>query len=39
VRARFITLSHSFDEVVNSIVAAKTATIAEIEGDPMLAMA
>jgi SNF2 family DNA or RNA helicase len=39
VRARFITLSHSFDEVVNAIVAAKTATIAEIEGDPMLAMA
>lgn len=31
VRARFITLANSFDEVVNDIVAEKTATIASIE--------
>jgi SWI/SNF-related matrix-associated actin-dependent regulator 1 of chromatin subfamily A len=35
VRARFITLARSFDEVVNRIVAAKTAAIAQIEGAPM----
>lgn len=35
-RARFITLANSFDTVVNSIVAAKTAAIAEIEGAPIV---
>lgn len=35
VRARFITLARSFDEVVNRIVAAKTAAIAQIEGHAM----
>jgi SWI/SNF-related matrix-associated actin-dependent regulator 1 of chromatin subfamily A len=35
VRARFITLARSFDEVVNRIVAAKTAAIAQIEGFAM----
>lgn len=33
VTARFITLAKSIDESVNRIVAAKTASIAEIEGD------
>lgn len=37
VRARFITLANSLDEVVNSIVAQKTASIAEIEGHAMTA--
>lgn len=35
VRARFITLARSIDEVVNRIVAQKTAAIASIEGEPM----
>lgn len=35
VRARFITLAGSLDEVVNRIVAQKTAAIASIEGDAM----
>lgn len=35
VRARFITLSKSIDEVVNKIVAGKTAAIAQVEGDSM----
>lgn len=35
VRARFITLSNSIDEVVNTVVAQKTAAIAQIEGTPM----
>lgn len=35
VRARFITLARSFDEVVNRIVAAKTAAIAQVEGFAM----
>ena len=35
VRARFITLARSFDEVVNRVVAAKTAAIAQIEGHAM----
>lgn len=35
VRARFITLARSLDEVVNRIVAGKTAAIAEIEGFAM----
>lgn len=35
VRARFITLAKSIDEAVNRVVAAKTAAIAEIEGDSM----
>lgn len=35
VRARFITLARSFDEVVNRIVAAKTAAIAQVEGEAM----
>lgn len=35
VRARFITLARSLDEVVNRIVAEKTAAIAEIEGFSM----
>jgi SWI/SNF-related matrix-associated actin-dependent regulator 1 of chromatin subfamily A len=35
-RARFITLANSFDGVVNEIVAAKTASIAEIEGAAVL---
>jgi hypothetical protein len=34
---RFITLARSFDEVVNRIVAQKTASIAKVEGDAMLA--
>lgn len=37
VTARFITLSNSIDEVVNRIVAEKTASIAQIEGSPMTA--
>lgn len=37
VRARFITLARSLDELVNRIVAAKTAAIAQIEGEPMTA--
>lgn len=37
VRARFITLAKSLDETVNSIVAQKTAAIAEIEGSTMTA--
>ncbi|MGZ7153875.1 hypothetical protein ACXWOD_10320, partial [Streptococcus pyogenes] len=37
VRARFITLANSLDETVNSIVAQKTASIAEIEGHAMTA--
>lgn len=37
VRARFITLANSIDETVNNIVAAKTASIAEIEGQSMTA--
>ena len=39
VRARFITLADSFDEVVNRIVAEKTERIGALEGQPMLAMA
>jgi SWI/SNF-related matrix-associated actin-dependent regulator of chromatin subfamily A-like protein 1 len=35
VRARFITLARSFDETVNRIVASKTASIAQVEGDFM----
>jgi SWI/SNF-related matrix-associated actin-dependent regulator 1 of chromatin subfamily A len=35
VRARFITLANSLDEVVNRIVAQKTAAIASIEGEAM----
>jgi len=35
VRARFITLARTLDEVVNRIVAAKTAAIAQIEGEAM----
>lgn len=35
VTARFITLASSIDEVVNKIVAEKTAAIAEIEGEAM----
>ena len=38
VRARFITLADSFDEVVNRIVADKTARIGAIEGHEMPAM-
>lgn len=37
IRARFITLAGSFDEVVNEIVTDKTRAIAEVEGSPMLA--
>lgn len=37
VRARFITLAKSIDEAVNRIVAGKTASIAQIEGSPMMA--
>jgi len=37
VRARFITLANSIDEVVNRVVARKTASIAEIEGHAMAA--
>lgn len=37
VRARFITLAGSLDEVVNRIVAQKTAAIASIEGEAMTA--
>lgn len=37
VTARFITLAGSIDETVNRIVAAKTASIAEIEGHAMTA--
>lgn len=37
VRGRFITLARSFDEVVNKIVAIKTASIAKIEGFAMSA--
>jgi SWI/SNF-related matrix-associated actin-dependent regulator of chromatin subfamily A-like protein 1 len=39
VRARFITLAESFDEVVNGIVAEKTERIGMLEGQRMLAMA
>lgn len=35
VTARFITLARSIDEAVNRVVAGKTASIAEIEGEPM----
>jgi SWI/SNF-related matrix-associated actin-dependent regulator 1 of chromatin subfamily A len=35
VRGRFITLAKSIDEVVNRIVAAKTASIAQVEGFAM----
>jgi SWI/SNF-related matrix-associated actin-dependent regulator 1 of chromatin subfamily A len=35
VRARFVTLARSIDEVVNRIVAHKTASIASIEGEAM----
>lgn len=35
VRARFVTLARSIDEMVNKIVAAKTAAIAQIEGEAM----
>lgn len=35
VRARFITLANSVDEIVNRVVAAKTAAIAQIEGHTM----
>lgn len=37
VRARFITLARTFDEVVNRVVAAKTAAIARIQGNAMTA--
>lgn len=37
VRARFITLAKSIDESVNRIVAAKTASIAAVEGHAMTA--
>lgn len=36
MRARFITLARSFDEVVSKIVAGKTAAIAQVEGTPMM---
>jgi SNF2 family DNA or RNA helicase len=39
VRARFITLADSFDEVVNQIVAEKTERIGLLEGQQMLAVA
>lgn len=39
VFGRFITLANSFDEAVNEIVRDKTAAIAEIEGEAMLAHA
>jgi len=39
VRARFITLADSFDEVVNQIVAEKTKRIGMLEGQQMLAVA
>lgn len=39
VRARFITLAGSFDEVVNDIVAEKTERIGMLEGQRMLATA
>lgn len=39
VHARFITLANSIDVAVNRIVAAKTASIAEIEGHTMTAAA
>jgi SWI/SNF-related matrix-associated actin-dependent regulator 1 of chromatin subfamily A len=39
VRARFITLADSFDEVVNRIVAEKTERIGLLEGQQMLAVA
>lgn len=35
VRARFLTLSRSLDEVVNRVVAQKTAAIATVEGEAM----
>lgn len=35
VTARFITLANSIDEAVNKVVAGKTASIAEIEGESM----
>lgn len=35
VHGRFVTLAHSLDEVVNRIVAQKTAAIAQIEGEAM----
>lgn len=37
VTARFITLARSIDELVNKIVAGKTAAIADVEGDAMTA--
>lgn len=37
VHARFIALARSFDEVVNRIVASKTAAIAQVEGNAMTA--
>lgn len=37
VRARFITLAKSIDEAVNRIVAGKTASIAQVEGQAMTA--
>lgn len=37
VRARFVTLAESFDEVVNRIVAEKTERIGMVEGQAMLA--
>ncbi|MFN3612575.1 DEAD/DEAH box helicase [Tepidimonas sp.] len=35
VRARFISLANTLDEVVNRVVADKTASIAEVEGEAM----
>ena len=37
MRARFIMLAHSFEELVIRIVSGKTAAIAQVEGDVMLA--
>jgi len=39
VRARFITLADSFDEVVNQIVSEKARAIAAIDGSPILPLA
>jgi SWI/SNF-related matrix-associated actin-dependent regulator of chromatin subfamily A-like protein 1 len=39
VRARFITLADSFDEIVNQIVSEKAQAIAAIDGSPILPLA
>jgi SNF2 family DNA or RNA helicase len=36
VRGRFVTLSRSIDEVVNRVVAAKTAAIAQVDGGELM---